>query len=213
MKIFYKFATSALAMCILAAGALAQTPLTTLSNLTEGIGAVTGNGAVWNGYSELILIPGASLLGVKSATTSFSIGFTAGSTADIGNMVLYKTGRSSNKILSVAKVKLGGVSNPSINLGSTAVCPVQPVSVANPCIVKLDAVKPALSPLNDYYLVLFFTDDSNNQHVSATGPAVLQGSLSGWYIQGDETRIKAKGTLPSGNNDQAPYFLMYVTNE
>ena len=213
MKTFYKFATSALITCILAAGALAQTPLTTLSNLTEGEGTITGTGSVWNGYSELVLIPGASLLGVKSATTSFYIGFTGGSTADIGNMVLYKTARSGNTILSVSKVKFVGVSNPSINLASTAVCPVQPVSVANPCIIRLDPVKPALSTLNDYYLVLFFTNDGNNSHVNAAGPSTLQGALSGWYIQGDETRIKAKGTLPGGNNDQPPYFLLYVTNQ
>ena len=46
-------------------------------------------------------------------------------------MVFYTTARASNLITAFKKVTLGGKANPSINLASTSVCPVQPVSVTN----------------------------------------------------------------------------------
>ena len=128
-------------------------------------------------------------------------------------MVLYKTARNGNTVVSSKKVTLGGVANPSLNLTSPSVCPVQPVSVANPCIVKLDPVKGALSTLNDYYFTMFFTNDSNNASVLAVGNMSAQGSLSGYFVLGDETRIKNKGSLPPGYVGAAPYFLMWVANE
>lgn len=213
MKIDCKFATLVLALCVIATSAVAQAPATVLSNLTDGVGPITGNTLNWAGYSELALIPGSSLLGVKSTSTVLYIGFVSGNTVDIGNMVLYSTARSGNTITATKKVTLGGLTNPSINLTSTSVCPVQPVSIANPCIVKLDPIKGALSTLTDYYLTIFFTNDSNNTSVGATGLASAQGSLSGYFIIGDETRIKKKGSLPPGYNGQPPYFLMYVANE
>lgn len=214
MKAFCKLAAFALMMAAMTTGIQAQeqSQATVLSNMTEGIGTVTGGNLNWAGYSELVLIPGASLFGTKGSTYLY-LGFTSGSTVDVGNMVLYKTARSGSTIISATKITLGGITGPSINLTSTSVCPVQPVSVTNPCFVKLDPIKAALASTDDYYFVIFFTNDSNNQSVGAAGPSNSQGSLSGWDIVGDETRIKAKGTLPSGNNDSSPYFLMYLQND
>jgi len=213
MKNFCRLATLALALCVIATNAVAQAPATVLSNLVEGVGPMAGGTTSWAGLSELDLIPGSSLLGVKSTSAFLYIGFYGGNTVDIGNMVLYKTARNGTTVLSGKKVTLGGVSNPGINLTSTSVCPVQPVSIANPCIIKLDAVKGALSSLNDYYFTIFFTNDGNNASVLGIGNMSAQGSLSGYTVVGDETRIKTKGALPQGYVGGAPYFLMYVANQ
>lgn len=213
MNRFLKFATLVLVLCIAAGSALAQEPATQLANLAAGAGDITGQTLNWAGFSELVLIPGSELFNVKSASTFLSIGFIAPSTVDVGNMVLYVTARNTTTVTGTKKVTLGGLSNPSINLASTAVCPVQPVSLTNPCIIKLDAVKGALSPLDDYYFAIYLANDSNNQSVSPAGPPTSQGSLSGYFLTGDETRIKKKGTLPAGYAAAAPYFLLYVTNE
>lgn len=213
MKNFCKLATLVLGLCVMAATAMGQAPATTLSNLVAGVGPMGGGNTNWAGLSQLTLIPGSAMLPVKSTSTVLYIGFYGGSTVDIGNMVLYKTNRSGNTILSAKKVTLGAVSNPTINLTSTSVCPVQPVSIANPCIIKLDPIKGALSFLNDYYFTMFFTNDSNNTDVLAIGNMYTQGALSGYSVVGDETRIKAKGSLPPGYVANAPYFLMYVANE
>src|SRR5580658_9825592 len=151
MKTFYKLATFALMMCLLAVGVLAQAPATTpLANLTEGQGAISSSGnPSWDGLSELVLIPGAALMGASSTTTALYLGFTGGSTADIDNMVLYTTARNGSTITATRKLTLGGVSDPSIHLTSTSICPTQPVSATAPCIVRLDTIKSALSPLDD----------------------------------------------------------------
>ncbi|MGD0416615.1 MAG: hypothetical protein ABSA80_14745 [Terriglobales bacterium] len=218
MKSFHKVATFTLMMAVLGASAFAQqtAPATAaLANLTEGQGSITSNGSVsWDGLSEFVLIPGASLMGASSTTTALYIGFTGGSEADIGNMVLYETPRNGSTVLKVTKVELGGTQSPSIDLTSTAVCPVQPVSVTNPCIVRLDTVKLALSPLDDYYFTIYFTLDTNNEQIKGVGQTGSPGALSGWNLYGDQTRIGVKGALPTNeNNDQAPFFLAYVTNE
>jgi hypothetical protein len=214
MKTFYKLATLSLIM-VLAASAFAQEQalVTALANLTEGqeIIASSGNPS-WDGLSEFVLIPGASLMGA-STTTALYLGFTGGSQADIGNMVLYKVPRNGSTVLAVTKVTLGAISNPMINLTSTSVCPTQPVSATNPCIVRLDTVKTALSPLYDYYFTIYFTLDLNNEHISGLGQTSFDGSLSGWYLYGDQTRIGVKGALPTNeNSDQPPFFLAYITN-
>lgn len=217
MKTFYKVATFTLMMFALALCAFAQAegPLAALANLTEGQGTIASSGnPQWDGLSELVLIPGASLLGAGSSTTALYLGFTGGSTVDVGNMVLYTAPRGGSTVLKATKVTLGGSASPSINLTSPSVCPVQPVSPTNPCIVRLDTVKAALSPLNDYYFVIYFMLDTNNEKISGVGLSSAQGSLSGWYLYGDQTRIGVKGALPTNeNNDQPPFFLSYVTNQ
>ena len=213
MKTFCRLATLARAVCVVATTAVAQAPVTVLSNIVDGIGPVAGGATNWAGISELVLIPGPGLLGVKTTTNYLYIGFYGGSTVDITNMVLYKTARNGTTILSSKKVTLGGIANPSINLTSPSVCPVQPVSVANPCIIKLDVVKGALSSLNDYYFTIFFTNDSNNSSVLGVGTSTAQGGLSGYAVSGDQTRIKPKGSVSPGYGGGAPYFLMYVANQ
>ena len=153
-------------------------------------------------------------MGASSATTALYLGFTGGSEADIGNLVLYQTNRNAIAVRRVNKVTLGGVANPSINLTSTSVCPTQPVSVANPCIVRLDTLNLALSPNQDYYLAIYFTLDTNNETISGLGQSISEGGLSGFALYGDYTRIEAGGAVPEfGNTDQAPFFLAYVTNQ
>ncbi len=129
-------------------------------------------------------------------------------------MVLYETPRNGSTVLKVTKVLLGGSASPSINLTSTSVCPIQPVSATNPCIVRLDTVKLALSPLDDYYFTVYFTLDTNNEKISGLGQSISPGAMSGWSLYGDQTRVGVKGALPTNeNNDQAPFFLTYITNQ
>jgi hypothetical protein len=205
-------------MAVLAVSAFAQQAapaVAALANLTEGQGTITSNGSVsWDGLSEIVLIPGASLMGASSTTTALYLGFTGGSEADIGNMVLYEVPRNGSTVLKVEKVTLGATQSPSIILTNTSTCPVQPVSVTNPCIVRLDTVKLALSPLYDYYFTIYFTLDTNNEKIAGVGQTASPGGLSGWYLYGDQTRIGVKGAIPTNeNSDQPPFFLAYVTNE
>ena len=217
MKALGKLATFAVLVGLAASCALAENrapaATTVLANLTEGQGTVVGNPNDWEGWSELTLIPGAAIFEQTGKTTVLTLGFSAGSTVNIQNMILYTTARSSNIITATKKVTLGGKSNPTINLASTSVCPTQPVSVANPCFVKLDAIKEALSPLSDYYFVEYFTSDSGNNTMRGAGSSNVYGGLSGWQIDGDDTQIPVAGTIPVGNSGQAPIFTMYVTNE
>src|SRR5208282_1669481 len=145
MKSFYQLATLTLMMAVLAASAFAEQKAAVtapLANLTEGQATITSSGnPSWDGLSAFVLIPGASLMGASSTTTALYIGFTGGSEADIGNMVLYEVPRNGSTVLKVEKVTLNSSSSPSIVLTNTSTCPVQPVSVTNPCIVRLDTVK------------------------------------------------------------------------
>ncbi|MFY9700590.1 MAG: hypothetical protein WCB56_01445 [Terriglobales bacterium] len=223
MKTFYKLATFTLMMTVLAVSAFAQErttsrtqgPETTLVNLIEGQGTINSSGnPSWDGLSEFVLIPGAGLMGASSASTALYLGFTGGSEADIGNMVLYEVPRNGSTVLKVEKVTLGASSSPSIVLTNTSTCPTQPVSVTNPCFVRLDTVKLALSPLYDYYLTIYFTLDTNNETISGVGQVSSPGALSGFSLYGDQTRVGVKGALPTNeNSDAAPFFLAYITNE
>ena len=178
-------------------------------NLMVGVSGPVSNTASWSGYSAINGLYGATQLPTTNATTVLYIAFTGGTTADISNMVVYKTGRGSTKITSVTPVKLGGISNPSINLTSTSVCPIQPVSNTNPCVIRLDPATLALSPLNDYYFVTFFTSDSNNGGLGAASAAPGRSSFLGAYISGDETHIPVGQSLPV-LGFASTYFLMYV---
>jgi len=221
MNTFNKLAkfvlTPALMMLVLAASAFAQAPgpQTTLANLTEGQGTIdSGGNPQWDGYSELVLIPGASLIGASSTSTALYITFTGGTEADIGNMVLYSTLRGNDAVIKATKVTLGSSSDPSINLASTSVCPNGAPTVTTPCIIRLDTVKAALSTLDDYYFVIYFTLDTNNEKITGAGQSIEQGGLSGFYLYGDQTRIGAKGAIATNENtDQSAFFLTYVANE
>ena len=227
MKTFNRFVMFALTMSLLAACAFAQDaevapqapeevvpPVAALANIVEGQGTiVSSSNPAWDGMSALVLIPGASLMGAASASTGLYLGFTGGSTVDIGNMVLYTTPRNGSSISATKKLTLNKVSDPSIALSSKTVCPTQPVSATSPCFIKLDVVKGALSPLNDYYFVVYFTLDTNNQAITGVGTTSEQGALSGWYLYGDQTRIGKGGALPVGNAGAGPFFLSFVVNQ
>jgi len=221
MKTLCRFATFVLLLAVSATWLPAQatdtgetkpTVTVVLANLIEGQGSLPGNTSDWEGWSELTLIPGAGMFAQTGKTTVLTLGFSAGSTVNIANMVLYTTARGSNNVTAVKKVTLGKKANPSINLLSTTVCPNQPVSVASPCFVALDSIAEALSPLNDYYFVEYFTSDSENQTMRGAGSASNQGALNAWQIDGDDTRIPVGGTIPVGYTAGSPIFLTYVTN-
>lgn len=148
----------AIAIAFLTSTVVAQQPPATAPiNLVAGVGGPVSSSNQWSNYSALNLIAGAfifpAVAGVK--TTVLYIGFTAGTEADLGNMVLYTTKRGNSKITAVTPVKLKGVSNPIISLSNKKVCPTQPVSVTNPCVVRLDPMTLNLSTLSDYYFVMY----------------------------------------------------------
>jgi hypothetical protein len=181
-------------------------------NLVAGVGGPVGSSNDWSNYSALNLIAGALIFPATSGTTTTAlyVGFTQGTQADVGNMVLYTTKRGSTKITAVTPVKLKGVSNPIISLSSKKVCPVQPVSTANPCIIHLDTLNLTLSTLSDYYFVIYFATSSNNGNVGGANAAYPITSLTGWYLTNDQTRLKVGKSIPSGYTGQHPYFLLYV---
>jgi len=190
-----------------------QTPATTTQNLVLGVLAPFSSNSEWAGYSLWNQIPGSAVYPVTSSSAVFYFGFAAGTTADISNMVLYTTAHGSLTITAVKPVTLGGISNPSINLSSTSVCPIQPLSTTNPCIVKFDPVSITLSPASDYYLTVYFTNDTNNQSIGAIQPAGLPVSLSSSFVgSSDETHLTVGQALPNGTNGRPSYFLMYVMN-
>jgi hypothetical protein len=213
MKTVYKFAVLMLTMFAATVCGFAQVgpKVAAPLNLERGVtGPVTTN-LNWTGFSALNLIPGAGLIPITSKTTAFYLGFTAGSTADISNMVLYTTPRNSSTISAVTPVTYGGVPNPSINLASKTVCVVQPLSAGSPCIVRLDPMTLSLSALSDYYLVVYFTaNDNNNSAVSATVGGNVISSLTGWFLSSDQTRFTVGQSIPAGSNGGRPNFLMYV---
>jgi hypothetical protein len=190
-----------------------KSPETTTQNLTRGvIGPVSSNSS-WANYSVLNGVPGSAVFPITSTTTVFYFGFTAGTEADISNMVVYTTARGSLTVTAATPVKLGGVSNPSIQLTNTSVCPVQPVSATNPCIVRFDPTTLTLSPASDYYFMVFFANDSNNSAIGGAQPiSAAYTSLVGNYFSGtDYTHLTVGQSLPGGGN-RSPDFLMYVMN-
>lgn len=212
MKTIFKLATLALMIFAVSGYGFSATKA---ENLVRGIIGPVGSNVSWSGYSIIAQVPGAGLIPVTSTTTAFYLGFTAGTQADISNIVLYTTARGSSTITAVTPVTLGGISNPMIDLASATVCPVVEISTFNPCIVRLDPTKITLSALSDYYLVVYFTaSDSNNNSIGLTAPAFQQSSLRGTYESGDGTRLTVGGSIPStlsfGNQ---PYCLMYVMTD
>lgn len=186
-------------------------PLTTTQNLVRGVIGPAGNNSQWSNYSVFNLVPGSALYPITSPTTVFYFGFTAGTTADIGNMVVYTTPRGSLTISAVTPVTLGGISNPSIQLSNTSVCPVAP-SQATPCIVRFDATTLTLSPASDYYFAVYFSNDANNSTVAGTQPGRSQTSMAGTYFGGtDYTHLTVSQSIP-GVANAGPVFLMYVMN-
>jgi hypothetical protein len=217
MKILSKLTTSTLLMSAIAFAclpntAVAQLPAATPINLVAGVGGPVSSSNQWDNYSALNLIAGAFIFPATQnvTTTVLYIGFTAGTEADIGNMVLYTTKRGNTKITAVTPVKLKGISNPIISLTNKKVCPIQPVSTANPCVIRLDPIKLTPSALSDYYYVQYLPSTANNGSLGAANALFPITSLTGWYLGGDQTQLKVGNSVPSGNNGTHPYFLLYV---
>jgi len=108
MKTLTKFATlsllmSAIALACLANTAVAQQPATVPINLVAGVGGPVSQNTNWENYSALDLIAGAFIFPAATSvkTTVLYIGFTAGTEADVGNMVLYTAKRGNYKITAV----------------------------------------------------------------------------------------------------------------
>ena len=216
MKTVRRIAVLTLMMFAVSACAFSQEttrekPLaTTTQNLVRGVIGPPGSNASWSNYSVFNLIPGSALFPITSSTTAFYFGFTAGTTADISNMVVYTTPRGSLTISAVTPVKFGGVSNPSIQLSSTSVCPVAPSATA-PCIVRFDPTTLTLTPSSDYYFAVYCTSDANNSGIAGTQANPSQTSLVGTYFGGDYTHLTVGQSIPSAAHN-GPSFLMYVMN-
>ena len=141
MKNVYKLFTLTLmtfAVTVCGFSQISGKPLTTpTQNLVRGVIGPAGSNSNWANYTIFNLVPGSALYPLTSTSTVFYYGFTAGTQADIGNMVVYTTARGSLTVTAVTPVTLGGISNPSILLNSPTVCPVAP-SATTPCIVRFD---------------------------------------------------------------------------
>ena len=204
---------SVVAIACLASTVVAQqAPATAPINLVAGVGGPVSSSNQWSDYSALNLIAGAFIFPAVATvkTTVLYIGFTGGTEADIGNMVLYTTKRGNSKITAVTPVKLKGVSDPIISLTNKKVCPSQPISITNPCVVRLDPMTLNLSTLSDYYFVMFLSTSNNNATVGAANAQYPITSLTGWYSSGDQTRLTVGSSIPSGYSGSHPYFLLYV---
>lgn len=198
------FLTLTMFVACLGNSASAQNP----QNLVAGVGPVISNLA-WANWTSINRISGGSLL-ASSPNTRFYLGFTAGISADIANMVVYTTQRGLPVITAVTPVTLNGVSNPTITL--TDVCNYT-ISASAPCIVGLDPTAISLSPLNDYYLAVYFTNDSNNNILGVAKQQWPTSSLVGSDVVGDHTHRQVGDFVPLGNQNGAPHLLMYVMNQ
>jgi hypothetical protein len=207
MKTFNRIAASISLMFVLIAQGIAANPP---MNLVSGVPGPLISSPSWANFSALNIISGSSLLPITSPSTVLYVGFTSGTFADINNMVMYTVKRDGSRITAVTPVKLHGISNPSISLTDKTVCPNQPVSATSPCVVRLDPIALSLSPASDYYFVVYFTNDTNNNSVAVAAPELsTKTTLSGEYQQGDYTRLKVGQSVPSGNSG-LPYCLMFV---
>ena len=192
---------------------LAQSMAANPENLVVGVGGPLSSSNEWSNFSAINIISGSSILPITSTTTALYLGFTAGTFADVNHMVLYTTKRQSSKITAVTPVKLGGISNPTINLESRTTCPNGAVSATNPCIVRLDTLALTLSPANDYYFVVYFTSNPNNGSLGGVTPVFPnKTSLTGEFQEGDSSRLTVGQTVPAGNSG-TPFFLMYVMTD
>jgi hypothetical protein len=202
-----------IAFACLGSTAVAQKrPAAAPINLVAGVGGPVSSSNQWENYSALNLIAGAFIFPAVAQvkTTALYIGFTGGTEADLGNMVLYTTKRGNSKITAVTPVKLKGVSNPIISLTNKKVCPTQPISVSNPCVIRLDPMTLTLSTLSDYYFVMYFASNTNNETVGAANAQYPITSLTGWFSSGDQSQLKVGASVPSGYSGSHPYFLLYV---
>jgi hypothetical protein len=60
---------------------------------------------------------------------------------------------------------------------------------------------------------MYFAENTNNASVGAANSQYPITSLTGWYLSGDQTQLKAGGIIPSGYSGSHPYFLLYVMSD
>jgi hypothetical protein len=67
---------------------------------------------------------------------------------------------------------------------------------------------------SDYYLVMYFTNDSNNTQLSVSTPNFATSSLTGWKVPSfDETQLVVGDDLPVLFNSGTPLGLVAVMNK
>ena len=212
MKSIFKFGWALVFSFAISLPSPAQTP----QNIVAGTGRLTNAIAVWSDRSAINLISGNTLFAASGTTTVLHLGFTQAaapsSEVDIGGMVLYTTERNRFRITNVTPVTLGGVSSGAFFLNSS-VCAVPP-SVNTPCVIALDPLSLKLSALNDYYFVIYFTNNPNNAAVDAAVSANSNTTILGGIDSGvDDTKFVAGDLLPSTIiNNGGAVFLLGVTN-
>jgi len=186
-------------------------PAQTAKNLVAGTGPLTNAIAIWTDRSAINLIPGTQLFPASGKTTFLNLGFTQGDEVDIGGMVLYTTERDQFQITAVTPVTFGGISSGAIFLSSA--CSGK-ITVQTPCVIQTDPLPFKLSPLNDYYFVIYFTADVNNAAVDAAVSLNSHTTIVGGIDPGvDDTTFAPGDILPSNiiNKGEA-LFLVGVMN-
>jgi hypothetical protein len=184
----------------------------TAQNLVAGVGPITNGVTGWNGTSVTGLISGTSLFPASGKQTVLYLGFTGGTSLEIGNMVLYKTNRNSLKIVSVTPVTYKGSASNTILLDSSN-CRAVPPSTVVPCIVRLDPLNLKLSTLNDYYFVMNLPNTLANQTVNSTTSLFSNTTITGGFDFNDDTRLLKGDLLPANiANNGRTFFLVAVMN-
>jgi len=209
MKLAFKIATLALMTIVVSQPGVAAP---TAVNLARGVIGPVSADSDWANYSVFNIIPGSALLPAAYPKSVFYLGFTGGSEAEIGNMVVYTTARGSSTITAVTPVTRGGSSSPTIDLASPSVCAVAP-STSTPCIVRLDPTTLAMSPASDYYLVVFFVSDTNNASIIAAQANSSQSSFAGTYVGGTNYTQLTVGEAIPVSMGTSTNFLMYVMSD
>jgi hypothetical protein len=205
MKSIFKFGWALLFSFAISVPSPAQTP----QNLVAGTGAITNSLAVWNGSSAINLISGNALFSASGKQTVLYVGFTAGTRAVIGNMVLYKTNRNNSTIVDVIPVTYKGISSNTIFLDA-ATCGITPPTTTSPCIVRLDPVSLKLSPLNDYYFVMFLANVADNVAIDSATSANSKTTIIGGFDAADDTGLALGDIIPSTLLKGTAQFLVGV---
>ena len=208
MRRIFKFGWIVLFSAVISVLSLAQSA----QNLVAGVGPITNSIAIWRDTSAINLISGNALFPAPGNQTVFYIGVTQGSSVDIGNMVIYVTKRNNAKILDVIPVTYRGRTSGSILLNVSS-CRVVPPSTEFPCIIRLDALKRAPSPIYDYYFVMYFSNTVNNVAVDSASSLNSRTTIIGGINSGDQTRLVPGNVIPASFlNKGTANFLVGVMN-
>lgn len=167
-------------------------------NRFVGITPSGGQAIHWANDSIMVLLGGNQLLPVPSGipvggVTKIRIGFTGGTQADIGNIVLYKTDQYTHVVES--SVQLTYLTQSAFSLTIPA-----GTSVSAPAVFELDQISATnYTPdtTHDYFVVVYFTNTANNGNlVVATAAGVGITSMLGSWLGGDQTGIAVGAVVP-----------------